>query len=187
MEIPQGAAGDRFAVLCHPHPQHGGTMTNKVVHTVARAFNELGVPTLRFNFRGVGASAGVYDNGEGETQDALAVIAFGRQRWAGASVWLAGFSFGGVVAVRAAQRVEPGLLVTVAPAVTRLDVTGLKVPQCPWLVVQGDADDVVEPQAVLDWAQKLTPRPTVSVVPGAGHFFHGQLPELREVVVGFAG
>jgi hypothetical protein len=185
VDTPAGAAGERFAVLCHPHPRHGGTMTNKVVHTVARAFNELGVPTVRFNFRGVGNSAGVYDHGEGETQDALAAVEYGRQRWPGAALWLAGFSFGGVVAVRAAQMAAPGLLVTVAPAVTRLEVAGLQAPSCPWLIVQGDADDVVEPRSVLDWARRQSPPPTVSLLPGAGHFFHGMLPELREVIVNF--
>src|SRR5687767_7337098 len=80
IDIPKDAAPDRFAVVCHPHPLHGGTLDNKVVYTIARAYNELGVPTIRFNFRGVGTSAGAFDNGEGETQDALAAIAYGRER-----------------------------------------------------------------------------------------------------------
>ena len=95
LEIPAGADGSRVAVICHPHPVHGGTMTNKVVHMLAKACNERGVPALRFNFRGVGASAGRYDEGEGETQDALAAIDWALQRWPGAALWAAGFSFGG--------------------------------------------------------------------------------------------
>jgi alpha/beta superfamily hydrolase len=172
--------------VCHPHPLHGGTLDNKVVYTIARAYNELSVPTIRFNFRGVGASAGAFDNGEGETQDALAAIAYGRERWPGAALWLGGFSFGGAVAVRAAEVAQPSLLVTVSPAVTRFDLTQIKVPACPWLIVQGDADDVVEPQAVLNWAARLMPLPTVKLLSGAGHFFHGRLHELRETIVQFA-
>src|SRR5439155_960318 len=91
-----------FAVVCHPHPLHGGTLDNKVVYTVARALEQLGAPAIRFNFRGVGTSAGSYDEGRGETADALAVIAYGRRRWPQAALWLAGFSFGGAVAVGAA-------------------------------------------------------------------------------------
>ena len=101
-----GADGRHFAVVCHPHPLHGGTMHNKVVHTLARALQEQGMPTLRFNYRGVGASAGAYDDGRGETEDALAVIAWGRRRWPGAQLVLAGFSFGAFVASHAIARLH---------------------------------------------------------------------------------
>ncbi len=189
-EAPQSASSGpavaAFGVVCHPNPIQGGTMTNKVVHTVARAFNELGVPTVRFNFRGVGKSAGRFDEGRGETDDALAAIAYGRKRWPGAGLWLAGFSFGGAIAVRVAGSTAPALLVTISPAVMRLSVSGHVVPRCPWLVVQGDADDVVEPQAILDWTSDLDPAPAVKMVAGAGHFFHGRLTELRDIVTGFA-
>jgi alpha/beta superfamily hydrolase len=160
-------------------------LTNKVVHTLARSFQEVGVPTIRFNFRGVGASAGHFGEGAGETEDALAVIAAGHARWSGAAVWLAGFSFGGAVALRAARRADAALLVTVAPAVRLIDVGNSALPECPWLLVQGDADDVVEPQGVLSWAAQQHPQPTVSVLPGVGHFFHGRLRELQSVVVDF--
>jgi uncharacterized protein len=183
----EGDAPARFAVACHPHPLYGGTLDNKVVYTLARAFVELGVPAIRFNFRGVGGSAGQYDDGAGETDDVLAVIAYGRERWPGASPWLGGFSFGGAVAVRAAARARPERLVTVAPGITRVPMEGVASPACPWLIVQGDADDVIEPAAVLAWAQRQSPAPTVRVLAGAGHFFHGRLHELRQVVLDFLG
>jgi uncharacterized protein len=183
--VANGAAPAKFGVVCHPHPLYGGTLDNKVVYTLARAFVELGVPAIRFNFRGVGASVGQYDDGRGETDDALAVIAYGRERWPHASLWLAGFSFGGAVAVRAAAQARPERLVTVAPGVTRVPMAGIASPACPWLIVQGDADDVVEPSAVRDWASRQSLAPTVRLLPGAGHFFHGRLHELRQVVLDF--
>jgi alpha/beta superfamily hydrolase len=176
-----------FAVVCHPHPLHGGTMHNKVVTTLARSFQELGLPTLRFNFRGVGASAGTHDEGRGETEDALAVVAAGRERWPGAALWLAGFSFGGVIALRAAERCTPppARLVTVAPALGRLfGVAGkVPVPPCPWTLVQGDADEVIDAAEVLAIARGLVPPPEIVVMPGVGHYFHGRLGELREAVL----
>lgn len=182
-----GGAPARFGVVCHPHPLYGGTLDNKVVYTLARAFVELGVPAIRFNFRGVGASAGQYDEGSGETEDVLAVIAYGRERWPGASLWLGGFSFGGAVAVRAAARTRPERLVAVAPGITRVAMEGVASPACPWLIVQGDADDVIEPAAVLEWASRQSPAPAVRVLSGAGHFFHGRLHELRAIVLEFLG
>ncbi len=182
-----GAAPARFGVACHPHPLYGGTLDNKVVHTLARAFVELGVPAIRFNFRGVGASEGPYDEGIGETADVLAVIAYGRERWPGAPLWLAGFSFGGAVALRAAAQARPERLVAVAPGVTRVAMQGIASPACPWLIVQGDADDVIEPAAVLEWAGRQSPAPAVRLLAGAGHFFHGRLHELRQVLLDFLG
>ena len=175
-----------FGVVCHPHPLYGGTMDNKVVHTLARAFEEQGAPAIRFNFRGVGRSAGSYDAGHGETEDALSVIAFGRARWPQAALWLAGFSFGGAVAVLAAASAHPARVVLVAPGVTKIDVTRAPPPACPWLIVQGDQDDVVPAQFVLGWAQGLKPAPRIALLPGAGHFFHGRINELRDLVVGFS-
>jgi len=174
-----------FGVLCHPHPLHGGTLENKVVHTLARALHELGVPTLRFNFRGVGASEGAFADGIGETDDALAAVAWGRERWPGAEPWLLGFSFGGAVAMRAAAPARARRLVTVAPALGRV-ATGDALPQCPWLIIQGDADELIEPRSVLDWAAAHAPGAVVRVFAGAGHYFHGRLPELREAVIEFA-
>jgi alpha/beta superfamily hydrolase len=107
LEDPQVSPQPGFAVICHPHPLYGGTMQNKVVHTIGRACQEFGMPTVRFNFRGVGASAGHYDEGRGETQDALAVIAWGRARWPASPLILAGFSFGAMIALRAPRRRRP--------------------------------------------------------------------------------
>ena len=159
-------------------------MQNKVVHTLARALHDVGTATLRFNFRGVGGSTGAFADGIGETEDALAAVEFGRARWPGAVPWLLGFSFGAMVALRAAVRVDAQRLVTVAPAVGRVEV-GDALPSCPWLLIQGDADDVIDAKAVLDWAQGLARSPIVRLLEGAGHFFHGRLPELREAVVEF--
>lgn len=185
VEEPEGFGASRFGVVCHPHPLHGGTLDNKVVHTVSRAFHDVGMPTVRFNFRGVGASEGAFANGVGETDDALALVAWARDRWPGAQPWLAGFSFGGVVALRAAAEVRAGGLVTVAPAIG-LVAAGSSIPDCPWLLVQGDADEVIDAAAVLDWAARQAVTATVTVLKGAGHFFHGRLPELRAAVAEFA-
>ena len=134
---------------------------------------------------GAGSSAGQYDGGRGETDDALAVIAYGRQRWPGAQLWLAGFSFGGAVALRAAARGQAQRLITVAPGISTVSVTDAEPPPCPWLIVQGDADEVVPPEAVRSWAQRLSPAPELKMLPGASHFFHGRLNELRDVVLAF--
>lgn len=187
VEAAPDAVTTRFGVICHPHPLYGGTLDNKVVHTLARAFQQLGVPTIRFNFRGVGQSAGSYDEGGGETEDALAAVAYGRSRWPDAHPWLAGFSFGAAMAIRIAAAAKAERLVTVAPPVTRFGLDGSAAPRCPWLLVQGDADELVEPREVLDWAAQLSPAPTMRILPGASHFFHGRLHELREVVIAWAG
>lgn len=185
VEAPLEAEPAAFMVICHPHPRHGGTMTNKVVTTLARTAHDCGVATLRFNFRGVGASAGEFDDGRGETQDALSAVAYGRQLWPAATCWLAGFSFGGCVALRAsttrgAGRI--GKLLTVAPALERLyeSPSQIQVPRCPWLVIQGEDDDVVDPGLTALWVQSLNPAPQLLLLPGTGHYFHGALNTLQE-------
>jgi len=185
IEGREGAPAAAFAVVCHPHPLHGGTLDNKVVYTLARACEHFGTPAIRFNFRGVGRSEGVYDEGRGETEDALAAIAYGRRRWPGAALWLGGFSFGGVVAVRAAAQARPTCVVAIAPGVTRIDASGVAPPACPWLIVQGEADDVVPADTVLDWARSLSPVPEIKLLAGAGHFFHGRINELRGALLEF--
>ena len=156
-------------------------MTNKIIHTLARTFNECGVPTVRFNYRGVGESEGTYDEGIGETEDALAVIQWAQDRWSNAPLWLAGVSFGGGVALRASQRVATERMIMVAPAVAR-EAPLHNLPTCPWLIVQGDADDVVPAEMVSNWVQKMPLPPKLVVLPNVGHYFHGKLGELREVV-----
>lgn len=177
-EPAQAARG--VAVVCHPHPQHGGTMDNKVAQTLARAFVQLGCRAVRFNFRGVGGSEGAWDEGRGETDDALAVIAAHRDP--ALPLVLAGFSFGAYVAAQAAQRLpddaKAARLVLVGPSTQKQ-----QVPTVPaqTLVIHGEADDVVPLSATLDWARPQA-LPVV-VIPGAGHFFHGQLTLLKNLVV----
>jgi alpha/beta superfamily hydrolase len=158
-------------------------MHNKVVHTLARAMNDLGAAALRFNFRGVGASEGSYAQGDGEMDDVAAVAAYAQQRWPGVELWLAGFSFGAVVSARAAVALRPTRLLSIAPAVNILGKQLNGQPTMPWLIIQGDADDVVPPADVIEWVASLQPRPQLIVLPGAGHFFHGQLIKLRETLV----
>lgn len=181
------AEPDAIAVICHPHPMYQGTMHNKVAYILARAFTDLGAVSLRFNFRGVGRSEGEYDAGVGETADALAAMDWLAAQYPGLPLWLAGFSFGAYVALRAQSQRPVKRLVTVAPAVERFDTAALKSPRMPWLLVQGDADEVVNPQAVLDWAAGLAVPPQIAVLKGAGHFFHGRLNELRGAITGAFG
>src|ERR1700733_13959542 len=166
-----------------PHPLQGGAMQNKVPFMLARAFNDLGALSLRFNFRGVGRSEGSFDQGIGETADALAAMDWLSAQHPGLPLWLGGFSFGSYVALRAQSQRQVARLVTVAPAVERFASADIHEPTCPWLLVQGDADDVVSPEAVLAWARALKSPPRIEVMAGAGHFFHGRLNELREAVV----
>ncbi|CAH0347836.1 alpha/beta hydrolase [Aquabacterium sp. CECT 9606] len=170
-----------LAVIAHPHPQMGGTMDNKVVHTLSRAFVLAGWRAVRFNFRGIGQSEGAWNEGVGEVDDLLAVLAHHRTDPAVQSlpVALAGFSFGGFIAASASARLPqaPNELVLVSPA------TRYGVPNVPahTLVVQGEQDDVVSLASVLEWARpQALP---VTVVPGVGHFFHGQLGVLRDRVL----
>lgn len=175
------AAGDGrgVAVLCHPHPVHGGTMDNKVVITLARAFLQLGYRTVRFNFRGVGASQGAWDEGRGEVEDALAVIA--AQRDAAQPLMLGGFSFGGYVAAQAAARLpddaKPERMVLIGPSTAKQQMSPVPADT---IVIHGEEDDVVPLSATLAWARpQVLP---IIVLPGVGHFFHGQLNRLRNVI-----
>jgi alpha/beta superfamily hydrolase len=183
---PESAAEEPrpgFAVVCHPHPLYGGTLTNKVVHMLARGLQEQGLATLRFNFRGVGQSEGQYDEGRGETADALAVVAWGLTRWPQAPLTLAGFSFGSMVALMAAPSAHPVRLITVAPAVSNALYAGIRQPDCPWLIVQGQADELVDYRAVVEFAARFSPPPVLRLLPGVDHFFNGHLPELRQAIL----
>ncbi len=187
LEYPAADSSAGIVVLCHPHPLYGGTMTNKVVHTLARAFNEIGIGALRFNYRGVGSSAGAYDEGKGETDDALAALDWARERWPGVPLFLAGFSFGGAVAIRAARAREVRRLVTIAPAIERLSQAGItepaSLPGCPWLLIQGSADELIDSAATTRWVESLPQRPRLVMLDGVSHFFHGHLTRLKDVVV----
>lgn len=181
--LPDAAdARDGVAIICHPHPLHGGTMHNKVVTMLERALRELGLATIRFNFRGVGASDGAHDDGLGETLDLIAIGEWVHAVRPGAALWLAGFSFGSFVAAKAARHLSPAQLVLVAPPVGKWPFAALPLPPCPWLVVQGEADDVVSPQAVFDWIAELADPPTLVRMPDTDHFFHRRLLDLRGAV-----
>jgi len=170
------------AVLCHPHPLHGGTMRNKVVTIMERSLREIGLATIRFNYRGVGESEGGFDEGNGETEDLLAVIEWVRRVRPETDLWLGGFSFGAYITLRAAQDLPVRQLLSIAPPVERYEFESLPPPNCPWLVVQGDEDDVVSSDAVVRWAEQLDQSPDLVIMEGAGHFFHRRLMDLRGLI-----
>lgn len=182
-EVPHEPAKSITAVICHPHSLFGGTMHNKVVSTLARAFKDLGLRTVRFNFRGVGASEGSYDAGKGETEDLLAILHWVQQVRPNDVIWLAGFSFGSYVAARGAHLWPVAQLVCVAPPVVNFNFAELVPFPCPWLVVQGDQDEVVAPDAVFNWLASLAEPPQLIKMIGVGHFFHRRLIELRELLI----
>jgi alpha/beta superfamily hydrolase len=179
---PEGQALG-VAVIAHPHPLYGGTMDNKVVQTLARAFVQAGWTAVRFNFRGVGASDGTHDNGQGEVDDMLAVVSGAAHD---GPLALAGFSFGAYVAARAVEALwrtrDLRKVVLVGTAASRFQVPPVPADvQERTLVVHGEQDDTVALASVMDWARPQTL--PVTVVPGGGHFFHGQLPLLKNLVL----
>ena len=181
--LAAGAAPRGVVVIAHPHPLFGGSLDNKVVQTLARAFVQSGWTAVRFNFRGVGASAGGYDEGRGELEDLLAVV---QQVAPSGALALAGFSFGAFVTSHALAALWPQRsieqVVLVGTAASRFSVAPLP-PEAHLrsLVVHGEQDDTVPLSAVLDWARpQALP---ITVVPGGGHFFHGQLPLLKNLVL----
>jgi alpha/beta superfamily hydrolase len=193
-DVPDGMAIKGTAVICHPHPLFGGTMQNKVVQTLAKAFVQNGWRAIRFNFRGVGGSAGAYDEGRGEVDDLLQVIAqlhsLGQasqvpQSQMGNALALAGFSFGAFVTSHAVAQLasSPNLdkVVLVGTAASRFTVAPVP-PELhdKTLVVHGEVDDTVPLSSVMDWARPQSL--PVTVIPGVEHFFHGQLPLLRNLV-----
>ena len=173
------------AVVCHPHPQHGGTMHNKVAHTLARSFVRSGFAVLRFNFRGTENSEGEYDKGVGELDDARAAMDWIQDQQPDVPLWLAGFSFGAAIAVRAAVAQPVAGLISVAPAIYRFAGNLEGQPDCPWLIIQGDEDELVEVDETVEWVDSLAPGPELLIMTGAEHFFHGRLQELREAVTEF--
>lgn len=169
-------------VLCHPHPLGGGTMRNKVVTIMERATRELGLRTVRFNFRGVGDSEGQFDEGYGETDDLFAVVEWVRRTRPADSLWLGGFSFGAYVSLRAAQNLQLGQLISIAPAVSRYEFRSLAHPGCPWLIIQGDEDELVPIDEVRGWVETVDPAPDFVVMEQADHFFHRRLMDLRGLI-----
>jgi alpha/beta superfamily hydrolase len=181
--FPQNSEEDRktIGIMCHPHPLFGGTMTNKVTHMIEKAFRELGLHTIRFNFRGVGQSEGEFDDGIGETDDLISIYNWAKEIFPDYDCWIAGFSFGSYAALRACPEINPTQFLTVAPPVERYDYTELATPECPWLVIQGEDDDVVTPKAVYDYVSTLEPRPQL-ITFKAGHFFHRRLIDLKGAI-----
>ena len=176
------AARAGVAVICHPHPLQGGTMHNKVVTTLERSLRELGLATVTFNFRGTGASQGTFDEGVGETADLIAVANWAQHVRPRDALWLAGFSFGSYVAARAAPQLPVRQMISIAPPVGRWDFSQLASPLCPWLVVQGEADEIVDERAVYAWVAAQPEPPTLVRMPETSHFFHRRLLDLRGVI-----
>ncbi len=176
-----------FALICHPHPLFGGALSNKVTYTLASCAQKAGLYALRFNFRGVGRSEGEHDNGRGETNDVDFLADWMHQQLPGARVVLAGFSFGAWVSVRAAATIRPVAQVSIAPPFGKYfdDAPPPPRPECPWLVVHGIDDEVVDyrqTHAILD---RYVPPPELVTLDGVGHFFHGRLNELSGIVLEF--
>ena len=178
LNVPEQSARG-IALVAHPDPLQGGTMDNKVVQTLAKTFAGLGYVSVRFNFRGVAGSAGVFDDGAGETDDALAALAHARTAYGELPVVLAGFSFGTFIQTRVMARVPPERMVLIAPAIARFGAVAVAADT---IVIHGEEDDVVALADVFAWArpQQLP----VVVFPGCGHFFHGRLPQLTRVIAG---
>ncbi len=184
--LDQAAIEDGFsdfiAVCCHPHPQHGGAMGNKVIYTAARSLAGLGIPSLRFNFRGVGQSEGDYDQGEGEQQDLVAAVAWMRQQFPDKSLILAGFSFGAYISACQARALNSDCLISIAPPVGRMDFSDIKQAAKHWLIIQGDEDELVEVEAVKNWVDSLQQAADLVIFEQATHFFHGRLLDLRQSI-----
>lgn len=192
LATPRGAPRG-VAVICHPHPLYGGTMTNKVVHALASCALKSGLCALRFNFRGVDGSAGRYDSARGETDDTLAAVAWLRTGFPGLPLLLAGFSFGAYIALKAAAQARPAWLVSVSLPLGR--VRGAfgeqgneplpAHPGCPWLAVHSRDDEVVDYAETQRLLAGYQPPPRLETLEGAGHFYHGRLGDLQRVVLEF--
>ncbi len=178
-DVPTEGARLGTAVLCHPHSLHGGSMQNKVVTTAERSLRALGLRTLRFNFRGVGKSEGAFDDGAGEGEDLLLLVQWLRTVRPQDGIWLVGFSFGAYVSISRAADIAPQQLISLAPPIGRWQFDRVVLPSCPWLVIQPEADEVVDAPTVFAWAEQLGDRIDLVRMPATSHFFHGQLVALR--------
>ena len=180
VNLPEQQDERPVVLLCHPHPLHGGSLNNKVVHMLARAAADQGLGSVRFNFRGVGQSQGQFDHGRGELDDMLAVVEWLRGEHGDAPLWLAGFSFGSYIALKGHKRAEAERLLLVAPPVGMYDFAPFEQVDIPWWVFQGGADEVVDAAAVAQWVEQLPRQPRYEFFPETSHFFHGKLNLLRE-------
>lgn len=172
-----------IVVISHPHPLYGGSMTNKVVHILAKSFSELGAITVRFNFRGVGKSEGKYNEGVGEAEDLQAIVAELKQWRPQAPIWLAGFSFGAYVTTRAYAMIQPEKLLLVAPPVSMYAFDELAEIEIPWIVIQGGQDEVIDALAVKSWVSERENKPQLIWMEEAGHFFHGKLNDVKDSIL----
>lgn len=172
-----------IVVISHPHPLYGGSMTNKVVHILAKSFSELGAITVRFNFRGVGKSEGKYNEGIGEAEDLQAIVAELKQWRPQAPIWLAGFSFGAYVTTRAYAMIQPEKLLLVAPPVSMYAFDELAEIKIPWIVIQGGQDEVIDALAVKSWVSERENKPKLIWMEEAGHFFHGKLNDVKDSIL----
>ncbi|STY28148.1 transmembrane protein [Legionella wadsworthii] len=179
LTVPEQNQSNHIAFLGHPHSLQGGTMNNKVVTTLARVFKELGIPSVRFNFRGVGQSEGTYDAGIGESEDMLVLVREFKYKNPHVDLIFAGFSFGSYVAYRAAAQLDSKLLITIAPPVHHYNYCEFDPAPRPWIIIQGEEDEVVSPALVFDFALKAKPEIPVIRFAQTSHFFHGKLIELK--------
>lgn len=171
-----------IAIICHPHPLYEGTMHNKVVHTLSRAFFRKEIASVRFNFRGVGKSEGEHDFSIGEVEDLMVVIDWVKRVAPDKNIILAGFSFGAYIAAKGASQIDCAQLFSIAPAVTNQPYDTLAV-RCPWIVIQGENDEVIDPQVVFTWHETHPQANRLLIkMPNTSHFFHGKLIELRTIV-----
>lgn len=185
-ETPKKSEKMGIGIVCHPNPLQEGNMTNKVVYTLAKAYERSGLATVRFNYRGVGQSEGEFGETLGEIEDLFAIINWVKAVEPHLPLWLAGFSFGAYIAAQGAKRHRVEHLISVAPAVHLHPYDEVEDLTCPWLIVQGDQDDVVSPEAVSAFYNRVKSKPDARIelvtLKGVGHFFHGRLIELRDVV-----
>lgn len=183
VDYPDDAERQGFVVCCHPHPLFGGTMHNKVITTVTKAFVSMGLKVVRFNFRGVGKSTGQHDKGIGECDDLRTVMQWASEQWPEEVIWLLGFSFGAYVAGRVtAEHASVEQLVMLAPPVHYDGFSQLATIRANWWIIQGESDELVSAEEVKKWANQRPETPSFTSLPATGHFFHGQLLTLRDLL-----
>ena len=175
-----------MAVIAHPHPQMGGTMHNKVVHTLAKILSKHGYIAVRFNYRGVEQSTGVYDHGIGEVDDYLAVVHWAANFFQQSQLWAAGFSFGSFIAASASLRLPSSIALQgtwlIAPPISRMNFDALAALSMPTYVVQGTEDEVVDPQDTYAWCTGRAEQVQLMKMEDAGHFFHQRLTDLQQLL-----
>jgi len=174
---------NKIGIMCHPHPLHGGTMNNKVVTTLTRVFRDLNMINIRFNYRGVGNSTGSFDEGIGETDDTLAIIKWAQKCFPNKEIFLAGFSFGAYVSLRASNFTQISQLISIAPAIKYAPFLELNPPTCPWSVIIAEEDKIAPAEETYQWLNTLSAKPDILAFPNTSHFFDGKLLELREQLV----